>query len=452
MELTKQPLLKSILKSRWPQFILFAIMLAGFGLAILAGFVGTPVGSHNFGIVFIWIAWWAILILVAVPFFGRSWCSICPIPLPGDWLQRGQLLGPQAESRSRSWLRRWPNPLRNIWLQNVAFTLVALFSSLILTTPLASSIVLAAMLFMAVGLSLIFERRAFCRYICPVSGFIGLYAQTAPVELRVVNKSVCASCKDKPCYHGSQAGYGCPWDVFPGGLSKNTSCGLCLECLRTCPSDNITLRTRAFGTDLHKPSGRRLDEAYKAFIMLGAALLYSAVLLGPWGPLKMAAYSIGSFAWVGYAAAFLIFIFAVLPGLFIVAVRAGQFLARDFTPIRKAFVTYSYTLVPLGLMAWVAFSLSFVLTNASYIWMALSDPFGWGWNLFGTAAQVWTPYLSLWLPTLQIVVLITGLVWSVRVGLKTSAEKLDQRPALLLSLPLSIFHLAVTVALLGLLI
>jgi len=452
MELTKQPLLKLILKSRWPQFILFAIMLAGFGLAILAGFIGTPVGSHNFSIVFIWIAWWAILVLVAVPLFGRSWCSICPIPLPGEWLQRGQLLGPQAESRSRGWLSRWPNPLRNIWLQNVTFTLVALFSSLILTTPLASSIILAGMLFMAVGFSLVFERRAFCRYICPVSGFIGLYAQTAPVELRVVNKSVCASCKDKPCYHGSQAGYGCPWDVFPGGLSKNTSCGLCLECLRTCPSDNITLRTRAFGADLHKPSGRRLDEAYKAFIMLGAALVYSAVLLGPWGPLKMAAYSIGSLTWIGYAAAFLVFIFAVLPGLFIVSVRTGQFLARDFTPIRKAFVTYSYTLVPLGLMAWVAFSLSFVLTNASYIWMALSDPFGWGWNLFGTAAQVWTPYLSLWLPSLQIVVLITGLVWSVRVALKISAEKLNQRSALLLSLPLSIYHLAVTVALLRLLI
>ena len=142
----------------------------------------------------------------------------------------------------------------------------------------------------------------------------------------------------------------------------------------------------------------------------------------------------------------------MLPGLFIVAVRAGQFLARDFTPIRKAFITYSYTLVPLGLMAWVAFSLSFVLTNASYVWMALSDPFGWGWNLFGTAAQVWTPYLSLWLPSLQIVVLITGLVWSVRVVLKISTEKLNQRSALLLSLPLSVFHLAVTVALLGLLI
>lgn len=44
--------------------------------AILSGLIGASAGNHNFSIVFIWIAWWAILILVAVPFFGRGWCGV----------------------------------------------------------------------------------------------------------------------------------------------------------------------------------------------------------------------------------------------------------------------------------------------------------------------------------------------------------------------------------------
>ena len=452
MELTRSPLLKSTLKTRWPQFILFALMLTGFLLSILSGFIGTPVGSRNFGIVFTWIAWWAVLILVAVPFLGRGWCAVCPIPLPGEWLQRGQLLGPRETGSGSGMNRRWPNKLRNIWLQNVTFTLVALFSSVILTTPVVSSIVLAAMLFLALGLSLVFERRTFCRYLCPVSGFIGLYSQTAPLELRVKDKSVCSTCEGKPCYNGNAAGYGCPWDVFPGGLAKNTFCGLCLECLRTCPHDNIAVNLRPFSADLHKPAGRRMDEAFKAFIMLGAALVYAAVLLGPWGGWKAAAYVVGTLPWLGYAAAFLGFVFGLLPTLFLLAVSTGRLLSGNSATPRQVFVSFSYALVPLGLTAWVSFSLSFVLTNAAYILAALSDPFGWGWNLFGTAGQAWTPYMSNLLPFLQVGMLLAGLAWSVRTALKIAAESLAGRRMLFQSAPVVLFCLAVTTGLLVLLV
>ena len=139
MNILRYPLIKTALKNRWPQFTIMLIALAGFLLAILSGLFGTPVGSRNFGIVFVWIAWWAILMLVAVPFLGRGWCSICPIPAPGEWLQRGKLLGPdQIKHREHGVHRdnqkknsvfsvrsvvmplnkRWPNHLRNIWLQN----------------------------------------------------------------------------------------------------------------------------------------------------------------------------------------------------------------------------------------------------------------------------------------------------------------------------------------------
>ncbi|MFA5872967.1 MAG: 4Fe-4S binding protein [Anaerolineales bacterium] len=443
-ELTGFPLVKTLLKNRWPQLLVWFVMLAGFLFAILSGFFGTPVGNRNFGIVFVWIAWWAVLILVAVPFFGRGWCAICPIPLPGEWLQRGAIMDPPGK-KPRWFNLRWPNRLRNIWLQNLTFTLVALFSIIILTTPKVTAIVLAAMLFLAIGMSIVFERRTFCRYICPVGGFIGLYAQAAPMELRVKDKQVCLACKDKPCYNGSEAGYGCPWDVFPGGLTKNTYCGLCMECLRTCPYDNIAINTRPFSADLAKPS-TRMDEAFKAFIMLGAAMIYAGVFLGPWGGLKLAAYSFGSLAWFGYTAAFLVFIFGLLPALFLGAVGIGKALTKATITLKKSFTAFATALVPLGLMFWVAFSLSFVLTNAAYILSSLSDPFGWGWNLFGTTAMPWQPYLTTLLLPLQTLALVVGLLWTARTAQKAGTE-VNLSP-----IPVIVFSTAATIAMLGLLL
>jgi len=416
IELTGNPFVKSALKNRWPQLAVFIVMLAGYLFAILAGLVGTQVGSHNFSIVFVWIAWWAILILVAVPFFGRGWCAVCPIPLPGEWLQRGAVLHPPR--KKPKWFNlRWPRAFRNIWLQNISFLLLALFSSVLLTTPNITGIVLAGMLFAAIGLSTVFERRAFCRYLCPVGGFIGLYSQTAPVELRIKDKQVCATCEGKPCYNGSANGYGCPWDVFPGGLTKNTYCGLCMECIRTCPHDNIAVNLRPFSADLARPS-TRMDEAFKAFIMLGSAMIYAGVLLGPWGALKDAAYNVGTSAWFIYAAVFLGVIFVIMPSLFALCISRFE----NLNAFKKRFATLSTSLIPLGLMFWVAFSLSFVLTNATYIFASLSDPLGFGWNLFGTANVTWQPMLTSILAPGQTLALVGGLIWSARTAQKAANE------------------------------
>jgi len=450
MNLLRYPLIKATLKNRWPQLTIMLIALAGFLLAILSGFFGTPVGSRNFGIVFVWIAWWAILMLVAVPFLGRGWCSICPIPAPGEWLQRGAMLGPRGKAKGYG--KRWPNRLRNIWLQNGTFLLVALFSTVILTQPKVTAIVLAAFLFVAVGASMVFERRAFCRYLCPVGGFIGLYSQLAPVEVRVVDTAVCAAHTEKTCYTGSADGYGCPWDVFPPGMVKNTYCGTCMECLRTCPHDNIAINIRSFGTDLSVERNRKLDEAYKAFIMLGAAAVYSAVLLGPWGTLKLAAYSVGTLPWLAYAASFLTLILLAIPGLFWLTVWFGKKLSGSIQPIKKMFIAQSYSLVPLGLSAWIAFSLSFVFANFSYVLVALSDPFGWGWNLLGTAGIAWTPWLTNLTPFMQVGVLVGGFIWAASTSRKIAAEKMDNSQAGKLSTPVIVFCLAFTLTLMGLLV
>jgi polyferredoxin len=447
-----------MLANRWPQFIVQSLLLSGFILAIIAGIAGTPVGNRNLAIVFIWIAWWALLVLILVPLLGRFWCSICPIPLPGEWLQRGAIISPPApdhgERPKRAWRLnlRWPRKFRNIWLQNIAFALLALFSVVVLTDPKVTAFVLIFILLTAILTSLVYERRAFCRYLCPVGGFIGLYSQTSPVEIRVVDPGICKSHQVKTCFTGNTDGYGCPWQVFPASLSKNSYCGMCMECLRTCPHENIALNLRSFGEDLANPSGRKLDEGFKAFIMLGSALAYSAVLLGPWGWLKSAAYSIPSIPWLLYILLFIVLIFGILPGSFLLSAIIGKKLSSTPSSTIRLFKDFSYTLIPLGLSAWFAFSLSFVFVNISYVWPILSDPMGWGWNLVGTANHSWSPYLMDWLQSLQAIVLVTGLCWSTSTAMRISQVNNTGIKGAQLALPFVAFCLLTTLILLGLLI
>jgi polyferredoxin len=342
IELTRFRWLKALLKWRGLQPTLMLVLLTFFVLAILTGFVGTPAGSHNLSIIFVWIVWWALLIIVMVPFFGRMWCAICPIPAPGEWLQRRGIVQ-RVPGRLRSLGWRWPRRLRNIWLQNLGFLAIALFSAIILTRPTVTAWVLLGMMVLDVLLSIVYKNRIFCRYVCPVGGFIGLYSLTSSIELRVKDHQVCRDHETKDCVVGNACSYGCPWMVFPGNLERNAYCGMCTECLKACPKDNVAINLRPFGTDLLVAKERRMDEAYKALIMLACALLYSAVLLGPWGWIKDWANMETIGQWGLYAAGFLTLNLLVLPGLFGLAAVVARQLGHIQTPARRVFMDYAYS-------------------------------------------------------------------------------------------------------------
>ncbi|MCO6453504.1 MAG: 4Fe-4S binding protein [Caldilineales bacterium] len=440
-DLTRIPWIYRALRWRPLQFSLVLIMLAFFVLAILTSFFGTPAGNRNFAIIFVWIVWWALVIILMVPALGRGWCAICPIPAPGEWMQRQSFVHPR---RRTLWTlgKRWPKKLKNIWLQNFSFLTVALFSAIILTRPSATGIVLLAFILVAMGLSLVYERRTFCRYVCPVGGFIGLYSMAAPIELRVKDIDVCRTHDSKDCYLGNEHGFGCPWMVFPGSLQRNTHCGLCTECMKTCTMDNVAVNLRLPGLDFFVAKQRRMDEAYKAFIMLTCALAYSVVLLGPWGLLKDAANFVRIDWWLLYAAGFLALNLLIVPGIFFLAAAASRKLG-DFPKIsaRTHFIDLSYSLIPLGLAAWIAFSLGFVLVNISYALPVIADPFGWGWNLFGLRDVAWTPILPDLVPYLQVPVLLGGLAFALYTLWRILGERTQARlttaalpPALFLTL------------------
>jgi len=407
LNLYRIPWLRPVFESRWPQFLVRLLALVGFVFAIVAGLFGSVIGSHNFAIIFVWIAWWSAFKLVFIPFGGRAWCSICPITLPGDWLQQGGIL---SKGHGLGLNLRWPKRLKGSWLQSSAFLLIGLFSALTLTDPRLTGWVFVALFGLAIGLSLVFEHRAFCSYICPIGGFSGIYAQTAPVELRVIDIEICAKHSDKSCYHA------CPWGLYPVAFRDNAACGLCLECLRACPRDNLALSLRPFGTDIGKPrTANRLDEAFLALVMLGSALVFAAVFVGPWGWLKSAAFAVGSLQWMAYSASFLSLNLLILPGLFALAVWLGQRTSRVKLPLKREVANQSQALLPLGLMAWIAFTVSFAFPKLGYILGVLNDPFGWGWKLLGAGYTFWSPDVSGFSPVLQVILLLIGLFLSANV-------------------------------------
>ncbi len=347
-----------------------------------------------------------------------------------------------------------------MWAQNFGFLGIALFSALILTSPFVTALVLLAFILLSIVTSVLFERRTFCRYLCPIGGFIGVYSQVAPVEVRIKDAAVCASHTEKTCYTGSDDGYGCPWFNLPAKVQTNTFCGMCGECLRTCPKDNIALNIRRPGLDLLRTTGRRLDEAFNGTDDAERRLR----LFGRSArPVRLAEGHGASRRHTGLVRLQLRCCWcctvAVVPGLFWLCVRVSRAISRGTSnqtvapSHRKSnrggslFADYAAVLVPLGLAIWMAFTLSFTLVNLSYAWPALSDPFGWGWNLFGTAGMSWTPYVSGLIPYLQIPLLLAGLVAAVALGLRTAREH-GQSPWA--AVPVSVFSAAAVVGLITL--
>ncbi len=434
------PLLKWLVTRRWFQFAVILPNLFLFLVFLSAGIFGSPVGNRNIIIIFVWIFWWFLLISVMVPFASRVWCTVCPFPFFGEWLQRGKLIGVatgDARTAGRATLvgrnlyfglnKRWPKALSNIWLQNIGFLALCTFSAHFLTRPIVSVGVLGSLFVIATVTHLIYRQRAFCNYVCPVSGFLSLYAMTSTVEVRSKSVDVCQKCKDKGCLAGNAAGWGCPWFMYPSKMERNNYCGLCMECIKTCPHDNMTVNLRPFCADT-KLKG--YDEAWKAFIMLFLGLAYSVIYLGPWGFLKDWANVAETHAWGGfglYTAALWIGALVVLPGVTYGAVRLGGKLAGQHSVgDKELFLGFVYPLAPLGLLVWVAFSFPLVLINGSYILMVLSDPFGWGWNLFGTANVAWSPLVPNWTPYIQVPLLLVGLMYALKVGYQQSLRLFRQ--------------------------
>ncbi len=428
------PRLRWLLTRRWFQFAVVLPNLLILFFFILAGLFGSPIGNRNIIVTVVWIFWWFLLITVLVPVGGRVWCMVCPVPFAGEWLSRRRLIGvrPEAE-RSRSLRtgglnRRWPHRVSRMWTQIVLFMALCTVSTILVTRPALTAAVLCAMVAAATAVHAIFKRRSFCRYLCPLNAWLSVYATSAATEVRPRETSCCTECRDHSCAGGSDGSWGCPWMVNPSKLERNNYCGLCMECIKACPNQNLSLRLRPPFSDT---SIQGLDEAILALVMIALVIAYSVTLLGPWGTPRSWANVTEVGNWGGFILHSAIVWMAALvafPAIWYGLSRLGLRLTRlPGVSVREFFIRSSSMLVPVGLLAWIAFSLPLIMLNWTHVTSSLSDPLGWGWNLFGTAGQHWVPLYPELIPYLQASLILIGLTVGLVKGVSTARALLGDR-------------------------
>jgi ferredoxin len=223
-------------------------------------------GGDPFATTMIWDLWHPILVFTII-FVGRLWCFACPIGAVGDWTQSVFCLN-----------KKYPEKYRNLWIAVILFLLIfAAERHLFMFTrnPPNTALLLIFFTGLAVVMGAIFEKRAFCRYICPIGLVLGVFSMLSIIELRCKSKKTCADHDIKECVIGTEAGKGCPMSEFPQTMERNNYCTMCMECVKSCSKDNIRISPRLPGVDIIKSRKTHMDEAY---LVLGIIIIFLFVL------------------------------------------------------------------------------------------------------------------------------------------------------------------------------
>ncbi len=423
-DLLKVGWIHRLLKMRGFQFVLQLPNAVIFMLVIAAGIWGTQLGDKNFATVITWLVWWAVIIFTFL-FLSRTWCMVCPLVSVAEWLQRGKLWG--VSKRVLSLNRKWPRKLRNFWVPTGFFIIL---TWMYLFLGLASSPIYTALvtIFLFIGpaivVSLIFERRTFCRYVCPIGGVIGAYSMTAPLELRNRSDEVCRSCKEKACYRGNEKGYGCPMFMMPQTMETNTYCTLCTECVKTCPNDNIALNVRPFLSDLWKTKKIGFDVAAIVVILLGVTVFQTLSMVEPWNDASSTIQEATGLGENTVLTGSFILLAVVAPMIIFAAWSAlSHRLGGNGSKLKTVFVGFSFAFLPIALSSHLAHNLVHFLEEGTAAIPVISDPFGWGWNLLGTANLIAEPLLQASsLHLLQMSLIAIGYIGAVYVGWRVARQ------------------------------
>jgi len=174
-----------------------------------------------------------------------------------------------------------------------------------------------------------------------------------------------------------------------------------------------------------------------------ASAIYCIVNLGAWHQIRHWIDIVDKQNWRTFWA-YGIFVWAVclgaLPLLLYLLTRIGINISRSRLQAGPLFRACSAALVPLGLSCWIAFALAMLLSMMTFVLQSLSDPFNWGWDLFGTAGSRWHILWAPAIPWLQVACVLLGVVYSLRtLQFCWQDYATNKREAFVGSLPLASF-------------
>ena len=192
------PFLRNVIMSPW-MFgkTLTYIVTPVFILVNLILFLGPQTREENAALTFFWAGWWPGIMLV-FPFLGRIWCTVCPFMAVGNIAQ-------EIATNMGVQLKKWPSWAKE---SGPAFAF-GLFYAILMWEELwnlpQSGALSACLLLLitsgAVVNSVIYEKRLWCRYMCPIGAMNKMFATLSMTEVRTF-KSNCEGCTTAECING----------------------------------------------------------------------------------------------------------------------------------------------------------------------------------------------------------------------------------------------------------
>jgi hypothetical protein len=253
--LLASPSVMRVVRSRLFPYALQLAALAVFVLLVVNGLrTGGPesydaaltktLRKTNLTTLVVWGLWWPGVILATIA-LGRVWCTVCPMELVGNLLNR---LGRAAG------LSRWELPgwIRAGFAALLAYVVLQLLVAgfEVHRAPLYTASILLGLLTLTALAGLLFrEPRAFCKGFCPANLLLDVYSRLSMVRLRKSSDRLCAECVSKDCVRADCRdkldARSCPSFLRPSDLDEDDACVLCFQCAKICPHDNIGFGVRA---------------------------------------------------------------------------------------------------------------------------------------------------------------------------------------------------------------
>jgi len=190
------------------------------------------------------------------------------------------------------------------------------------------------------------------------SVFFGILARFAPTEVRVTDSKLCKNCRGT-CQ------------------TSERQCLNCYECFARAEPESRELNLRPWAVGLSL--GERVTPDRLAFVVFALASVTYDSLLGtqPWVELQRLTSISQTLGLVALPLVFLV--------VYLGFVKLSQLFGSGYVSFGRLAAAYVYSLVPIAIAYQVAHYYTLLLIQGQSIIALLSDPLGWGWNLFGTA-------------------------------------------------------------------